>query len=142
MKYLQEVVASTRNTPDFDVVGHIGYLRRYSPYPYYSLAYAHHDYTDLIDEALRMLVNQGKGLDVNTSGYRTVMGRKIGSPIPGYDIIKRYVDLGGEILVLGSDAHNTQTIADGFDEDCDSLRSIGIHYLTYYQKRMPLQYKI
>lgn len=142
VKYLQEVVASIRNTPDFDVVGHIGYLRRYSPYPDYSLAYTDHDYTDLIDEALRMLVDQGRGLDVNTSGYRTVMGRKIGSPIPGYDIIKRYIDLGGEILVLGSDAHNTETIGDGFNQACDSLRSMGIHYLTYYQNRTPVHYTI
>lgn len=139
VKYLEEVAHSI-SADNYDVIGHIGYLQRYSPYKDFGLSYL--DYTDLLDVILKSLVTKGKGLDVNTSGYRAVMGRIIGCPIPGYDVINRYKDLGGETLVLGSDAHNCASIGDGFAQTAAALKELGIKYAAYFKDRIPNYYPI
>jgi len=44
---------------------------------------------------------KSKGLEVNTSGFRY----NLDSPMPDYEIIKRYRELKGEIICTSSDAH-------------------------------------
>ena len=58
-------------------------------------------YSDLIDACLKSLIENGKGIEVNTSGFRY----GINGTYPSLNILKRYKELGGEIITAGSDSH-------------------------------------
>ena len=92
----------------------------------------------MIQETLRLLVSTGKGLEINTSGYRQGLGKTI--PVLG--IIKRYYQLGGKIVTLGSDAHQAQDVASDFDVAMDILTSIGFQYFAFYRERQPVMLKL
>lgn len=72
---------------NFDVYGHLDYIVRYAPGK--DTAYNWKDYSDYIDTILRMLIEKGKGIEINTSGLK--YGLKNPNPCP--DIIKRYHEL-------------------------------------------------
>ena len=48
-----------------------------------------------------MIIENGKGIEVNTAGLKYGMS----DPNPHHEIIKRYMELGGEIITIGSDGH-------------------------------------
>ncbi|KNY26249.1 histidinol-phosphatase HisJ family protein [Pseudobacteroides cellulosolvens] len=134
-RYLSEILYSVENFDNFDVIGHIGYIRRYCNYDDKSLKYD--DYCDVLDSILKGVIKKGKGIEVNTSGYRT-----LGTPIPDLDIIKRYRELGGEIITTGSDAHAPEHIAYNFSTIKKALSDIGFNYIAHFENRKPLFEKI
>jgi histidinol-phosphatase (PHP family) len=134
-RYLSEILHGLQNFDNFDVIGHIGYIRRYCNYDDNSLKYD--DYCDILDSILKGVIEKGKGIEVNTSGYRT-----LGAPIPDLDIIKRYRELGGEIITTGSDAHAPEHIAYNFTEIKKALSDIGFNYIAHFENRKPLFNKI
>lgn len=117
----------------YDVFGHLDYINRYGKYDTNNLYYE--DYRELIDEILLTLISSGKGLEINTSGYRYGLSQTH----PQASILKRYHELGGEILTVGSDAHRSQDIGEYFPLVKEMLENIGIRYLTRFDKRMPKQ---
>ena len=52
-----------------------------------------------------MIIENGKGIEVNTAGLKYGMS----DPNPHHEIIKRYMELGGEIITIGSDGHCPKT---------------------------------
>lgn len=135
-RYLQEILHSVTNFKNYDVIGHIGYIRRYGPYGDKNFKYS--DYIDLADSILETIINDGKGIEVNTSGYRNGLE----SPVPDYDIVKRYRELGGEIVTIGSDAHYPEHIGDGFELVKEQLKNLGFNYFTYFEGRKPVFVKL
>ncbi len=116
---------------DYDVMGHIGYISKFCPHEDKLLRYS--DYTDMIDTLLKTLIDKGKGLEVNTNGlYMTP------STMPETAIIRRYLELGGEILTVGSDAHYESVVGHAVDETLQMLKSIGFKYVCAFNKRVPL----
>lgn len=135
-RYLEAIYTAICDYTNYDVVGHIGYVRRYGNYENNLMPFE--KYQDILDEILKKAISSGKGLEVNTSGYRSGLG----SPMPDYDIIKRYYELGGEVICLGSDAHFPEHIGHSFDITRDMLASIGFKYLTHFEKRKPVYVSI
>lgn len=117
---------------NFDVLGHLDYIRRYSPFTYQA-----DDYLiaiEIIDEILRTLISKGKGIELNTSGYR----EPFDVPMPNLNILKRYKELGGQIITLGSDAHKAHQIGFKFPRAISELQQIGFEHLTTFSKRQPI----
>ncbi len=135
MRYLEEIRNTMKLFDNFDVLGHIGYIRRYSCFEDKSLNCS--DYGDIIDEILSEVIKNGKGIEINTSGYRS-----LGTPIPDFDIVQRYRELGGEIITLGSDSHNAEHIGWGFAETLDKMKAIGFNYVAHFEGRKPVFEKI
>lgn len=129
--YYEGIIDSLKVCSNFDVYGHLDYIVRYAPGK--DTAYNWKDYSDYIDTILRMLIEKGKGIEINTSGLK--YGLKNPNPCP--DIIKRYHELGGEIITTGSDAHKTEHIAYRFDVLYDILTNAGFKYYTIFKKRQP-----
>ena len=132
-RYLEEIYYSISNYENFDIVGHIGYIRRYCNYDNTSISYV--DFSDILDSILSKLIESGKGIEVNTSGYTH---NKLKSPMPDFDIVKRYKELGGEIICIGSDAHTVDGIGLNFDVVAERLKEIGFKHLTHFEKRKPV----
>jgi histidinol-phosphatase (PHP family) len=135
-RYLKAIYESVDKFDDFDVVGHIGYLSRYVSYPDKSLKYA--DYSDILDMIFKKVIDKGKGIEVNTAGYFY----KLGFTHPGFDSIKRYKELGGQIITIGSDAHDAGRIGADFIRVLQQLSGIGFKYINYFEKRKPVFVKI
>ena len=131
MRYFNELLDSVRNIDDFNVVGHLDYIMRYSPFAR-ALSYA--DYQEVIDEILRAAVSKGKGLELNTSGFRYGLD----CVHPQLAILKRYRELGGEIVTVGSDAHFPQYIYERFDAAYDLLGAAGFKAIAVFRGRKPV----
>ncbi len=114
----------------FDIMGHYDYVVRYAPYPQTAILYR--DFPDLLDEILRYLAENGKGLEINTKTYQDFRGRV---PVLDPDILKRYRELGGEIISLGSDSHNKDMIGFNFRHFAEYIKSLGFGYTAHYENR-------
>ena len=53
------------------------------------------------------------------------------------DVLKRYKELGGEILTVGSDAHLLEHLAYDFDRVKGYLEACGFKYYTEFRQRKP-----
>ncbi len=121
----------------FDSLAHLGYAERYV-WGKYRIPFSYEPYWDYIDETLKLLIQNGRGLEVNTAGYRQGLGK----PNPDRGILKRYKELGGEIITLGSDAHFADDIAADFTMAMDLLTELGFEYFAFYKERKPVMLKL
>ena len=129
--YFQEVLENIKTFDCFDCYGHMDYISRYGPYQDKSLNY--HEYQEIIDEILSGLITRGKGIEVNTSGFR--YGNN--APYPSLEVLKAYKRLGGEIVTVGSDAHSPVHLGWRFDYARDMLLEAGFEYYTVFNNRKP-----
>lgn len=134
-EYFRSELENIRCYSYYDVYGHLDYAVRYCPSKGANYSYA--DYTDLIDEILSGLIEQEKGIEVNTGSLANGMSR----PNPCEDIIRRYRELGGEIITIGSDSHDDRTIAFGFDRVTEMLKQNGYKYYSLFEGRIA-EYKL
>ncbi|MCT4597198.1 MAG: histidinol-phosphatase HisJ family protein [Vallitalea sp.] len=135
-KYLKEILYNVNNFNDYNVYGHLDYIIRYGNYEDKKLYYK--DYSDIIDAILLKIIESNHGIEINTSGYR----QNFKEPHPNVDIIKRYGELGGEIITIGSDSHNPEHLAYNFDKACNLLLKNGFKYFTVFKERKPEFIKI
>ncbi|NLP26991.1 MAG: histidinol-phosphatase HisJ family protein [Clostridiales bacterium] len=116
----------------FDVLGHLTYTLRYIV-GNYGIDVDMKPYEEIIAECFKVLINKGKGIEINTSGLRQTYGRTF----PDFNYIKLYKDLGGEILTIGSDSHSTYDLARGIPEGIELARLAGFVSTCYFKKRKP-----
>ncbi len=117
---------------DFDVVGHLTYPLRYAyertgKIPDLSL------YKERFCELFHILVQRGKGIEVNVSGLYQPMKETM----PPLYLLKLYRECGGEIITVGSDAHELRYIGAYQNEARELIREAGFEYITVFTKRKP-----
>ena len=132
----EETLQTIKLNHDFDVLGHIDYVVRYGNKK--QEEYSYEDNKDIIDEILKHLISNGKGIELNTAGFKYGLG--FCHPYPA--IIKRYKELGGEIITIGSDGHKPEHIAYDFDKVNDILTACGFKYYTEFIERKPIFYTL
>lgn len=120
----------------FDSYGHLDYIVRYGKNQ--NRNYRSGDYRDLIDEILKTLIQNGKGLECNTGGFRYGLGH----PNPCEEIMCRYRELGGEIVTIGSDAHTPEYVGYEFNRTAALLSKCGFRYYTVFHQRKPEYIKL
>lgn len=129
--YFLSIIHNSSFYDTFQVYGHLDYIIRYLPVEHKD--YQYNEYSDLIDMALKSLLEHGKGIECNSAGLKY----QLGFPHPKVEILKRYKELGGEILTIGSDAHKPEHIAYDFPVVKDLLESIGYRYYTVFKDQNP-----
>lgn len=134
--YFTEMLKNIESCHDFCVYGHLDFITRYGMYDDNSLNY--NDYRDLIDKVLKSLISKGKGIEVNTSGFRY----GIENVYPQKAIIQRYKQLGGEIITAGSDAHTPKWAANHIDFAYGLIKECGFEYITRFKNKKPYFEKI
>ena len=135
-EYFESILENIRAFDDFDVYGHIDYVVRYGPTRNENYTYAR--YSDVIDEILRLLIEKGKGIEINTGGFKYGLGH----PNPCEEILARYRELGGEIITVGADAHAPEHVGFAFEKVPQILKDAGFIYYTVFRKRKPEFIKI
>lgn len=131
VRYFESILENLAGFSDFDVYGHIDYVVRYGPNT--NKFYSYEAYADVLDAILKKLIDMGKGIEINTGGFKYGLGH----PNPCEDILKRYRELGGEIITIGSDAHEPEHVAYDFAKVPAILREAGFTHYTIFEKRKP-----
>lgn len=132
--YLETIWKEMTWLKDFDIMGHFDYVVRYAPYSRTSLLYR--DFSDILDEMFRYLIQEGKALEINTKSYQEYNGRLVTIDT---EVLKRYRELGGEIVSLGSDSHDAHRIGHAIMEHALLLKSLGFRWSAHYESRRLVQ---
>lgn len=137
--YYEEMLSNLKLMKDWDTLAHMDYIIRYIPghreklasreitEPYDSML----RHKEVIDEILLYVIRCGKCLEVNTAGYKYGLGQ----PNPAPSVIRRYRELGGELITIGADAHAPEHIAIAFDEVRELLLSMGFNSYCIFRNR-------
>lgn len=131
MEYFESILENLSVYDDFDVYGHLDYVVRYGPNKNHEYSYGR--YKDILDEILKKLISMNKGIELNAGGYHYGLGE----PNPCIDVIRRYRELGGEIITVGADAHTPDKIAWEFVKAANVLNDCGFRYYTIFKNRSP-----
>ena len=134
-RYLETTLDCVRLHDDFDVLAHLTYIgkARHHIDPR-SVPYGEH--RELIEEILKTLVAKGKGLEINTSGRD-----RCGGYLPTEDYVRRFRELGGEIVTIGTDSHDTDRVGQYSFEVCDMLKDI-FGYVCTFEDHKPIFHKL
>ncbi|BCN31595.1 histidinol-phosphatase HisJ family protein [Anaeromicropila herbilytica] len=129
--YFRTIIDNIASGCDFDSYGHIDYVVRYGPNK--NSKYTYETYSEILDEVLKTIIHSRKALEINTAGFKYGLGHFH----PQTDVLKRYLELGGELITIGSDAHKKEHLAYDFDKTSDILKSMGLKYYVEFENRTP-----
>ncbi len=130
-RYFREM-SDLAKTDYYDSLAHLTYPLRYLAGKT-EIPFDRRRYDDAIDEILSELVRRDKALEVNTSGLRQLIGKTL----PDEEIIRRFRELGGKYVTLGSDAHRWGDVGAGIEEGLALLQKCGFTHFTVFEKRQP-----
>lgn len=136
LEYFESILENLKSYSNFDVYGHLDYVVRYGPAK--DSGYSYEAYRDIFDRILEKIISMEKGIEINTAG----LAKGMREPNPCIGILKRYRELGGEIITTGSDAHTPGQIAYAFDRAAGILKECGFRYYTTFEKRSPSFHKL
>jgi len=116
----------------FDTLAHLTYPLRYIVGNYGKIVDMSR-YSEIIDEILLELIKNKKSLKINTAGLR----KKIGVTSPDESMVRRYKELGGELITIGSDAHYAEHLGADIDKGYELALRCGFDKVAVYQDRTP-----
>lgn len=116
----------------FDVLAHITYPLRYIVGDA-EISLDLSRWQRSIDRLFEEVIQREIALEVNSSGLR----QKIGVPLPDESLLRRYWQLGGRRITMGSDAHRCCDIGSGIAQCQDLLKSIGFKEICYFIQHKP-----
>ncbi len=122
--YFDEVVAAARSGL-FDTLGHLDVVKRWLVPHVIPGEFAAQ--AELYEPALRALVDSGTALEVNASGLRQLPRE----PYPTAAVVARYLELGGQAVTIGSDAHRIEWFAYGLGEAYRLAKDAGLTALAF-----------
>ena len=134
-RYLEATLDCVRLHDDFDVLAHLTYIGKTSSH-HAPRCVPYEEHRELIDEILKTVAAKGKGLEMNTSGVD-----RCGGFLPTADYFRRFKELGGEIITIGSDAHTASRVGQYAFEACEILKDI-FGYVCTFEGRKPIFHKL
>ena len=113
----------------FNILGHLDFAKRYTQRLYGVEKSV--DGGDLVDEILANCLAADMIPEVNTSPLRNDSPE----PMPGPSVIKRYAELGGTMMPLGSDAHSAEFVGSHFGTVAKNTAKRGYYSSSRLQER-------
>jgi len=117
--YYLENLEMIRKT-DFDVLGHLGIYKRYL-----KEQTDESKVSEIITDILKILILKGIALEINISGLR----KTVNDTIPDRQILKKFKEMGGEIITIGSDSHRISDFNQFYEKTVGILKEIGLKYV-------------
>jgi len=132
--FLEQTLKCVSVHSDYDCLGHLTFIAKARANPRRVLI-PYENYRELYDEILLQLVRHDKGMEVNTSGMDAC-----GGYLPTMDFVRRYHELGGRIITVGSDAHNEARVGQYTHQAVQELKEI-FGYVCTFENRQPIFHK-
>ena len=131
-RYYQEMLDVVRAYKNYSVLGHMDLIKRYDKagiYPFEQIR-------PFVAEILKIVIADGKGIEVNTSSHRYGLT----DSMPSAQLLRLYRDLGGSIVTIGSDSHAPAHLGSYLQDAKEQLKGLGFpHFCTYERMRPILQ---
>ena len=89
-------------------------------------------------EILKIVIADGKGIEINTSSHR--YGLK--DFTPSRDILRLYQELGGRIVTIGSDSHKPEHLGAFIDEAKLELTKLEFREFCTFDKMQPVYHSL
>ncbi len=133
-RYYEEILNLVKNFQHYSVLGHLDLIVRYDELGVYPFEHVR----PYVEEILKEVIRNGKGIEVNTSSYR------YGLPdtMPSREILKLYKELGGRIITLGSDSHKPEHLGACMEETKGILKDIGFDSFCTFDKMQPIFHEL
>lgn len=127
-RYYQEIYDCVCAYKNYSVLGHLDMIQRYTKprYPFEKSK-------AIITKILKQVIQDGKGIEVNSSSFHY----KIPDLMPERAILKLYYELGGKIITVGSDAHETKYLGDEIPYIYEELKKIGFTHVCTFDRMIP-----
>lgn len=129
-RYYEEMLAVVRDYKDYSVLGHMDLIASYDlagVYPFEKVR-------PVIEDILRIVIADGKGIEVNTSSHRYGLT----DTMPSANILKLYRDMGGRIITIGSDSHKPEHLGAYIRETQALLKSLGYKQFCTFEHMRPI----
>ncbi len=135
--YLESVLEAVRYAAElkragdrpFDILSHLDLVKRYTQR--YFGTFDARSHAGLIDEILAASLEAGLIPEVNLSSLR----QQLPEPMPADWVVRRYAELGGQAMSLGSDAHHSEDIGAGIADGARMLQRCGMGRLAIFRNR-------
>lgn len=127
--YFEEMLNDIKLFDNFDSLAHIDYPCRYLPFDDNNIYLS--EYEDYINEIFKVLIEKNKVIEVNTRRFNDE--KAINSLIPIY---KRYNELGGKYVTIGSDSHDKDTIGKNFDIALNIIKECNLTPVYFKERKM------
>lgn len=134
-RYYQELYDVVKNYHDYSVLGHLDLIKRYDDKDGYD---AFNNHKEIITKILRYIIDDGKGIELNTSSIRYGLD----DLMPSRDILKLYYDLGGRIITIGSDSHESSHLGAYIETMKNDLKNIGFNQFCTFNQMKPMYHKL
>ena len=122
---------------NFDVLAHLTYPLRYF-YSKSNLEIDLSEFEEQIEKILQLTAEKGIALEINTAALRQPLNKLS----PELDIIKKFKEMGGRYVTVGSDAHFAEHLAADIEKAYEVALEAGFECITFFQKRTPMLMKI
>ena len=127
-RYLEYALEMVEAYDFYDSFGHIEYVSRYSTLKEKNAFYE--SYKKEYDALLKTIAGQGKALEINTSSFGDdVMEAN------RLNICRRFCELGGRYVTIGSDAHHLASLGRHFDKAYKIAEEAGLTPVYYKERK-------
>ena len=90
-------------------------------------------FNDIIEEIFSVIIANNKAIELNVSGLSMDMN----DTLPNKSYIKKFHDMGGKYVTVGSDSHYFDKVCNNIDKGYDILKECGFEHFTVFEKREP-----
>lgn len=133
-RYYEELLKVVQTYKNYSVLGHMDMIKRYDlagDYPFEKVK-------DITAEILKIVIADGKGIEVNTSSHRYGLA----DSMPSAELLKLYRDLGGTIVTIGSDSHKPEHLGKYIQEAKEQLKELGFCSFCTYNRMEPVFHEL
>lgn len=129
-RYYGEMLEVVRAYKNYSVLGHMDLIVRYDQAGIYPFEKVKH----LVEQILKIVIADGKGIEVNTSSHRYGLN----DTTPSLEILKLYRRLGGKIITIGSDSHRPEHLGAYLGGTRELLKELGFERFCTFEKMQPV----
>ncbi|MDO5707436.1 MAG: histidinol-phosphatase HisJ family protein [Andreesenia angusta] len=126
--YYNELLYCIENFKNYQIIGHINLIDRYARFlndiPNFN------EYSHILEKIFETIIKDGKGIEVNTSGFRYGMN----SFLPNGKVLELYRDMGGKIITFGSDTHCPNDVLKYYEYTLKELDNMNFKEITHFDE--------
>lgn len=133
-RYYEEMLNLVKAYKNYSVLGHMDLITRYDKagiYPFEKIK-------PLAEEILKIVIADGKGIELNTSYHRYGLN----DTTPSVQLLKLYRDLGGSIITIGSDSHKPEHLGTYIEDAKILLKNLGFQKFCTYENMHPIFHEL